>query len=882
MAFEVRPFLQEGLCASRIKYCYIIVSNVLGLSMRSFFILIAIGAGAIGVGFLIHQESPLPPRPEERSSNTILPWLQHTRQRAKAMVLAMTIEEKLDYISGVNVFYTKPIPRLGIPSFRMADGPVGVRNGGPAISYPATICAAATWDKTLAFRLGTELGRDCRARGVHFLLGPGVNMCRFPVCGRTFEYLGEDPFLASKVAVAMIRGIQEQGVAATVKHLACNNQEWDRHGVSSDVDIRTLREIYLPAFEAAVKEGHVGAVMTAYNPINGEHASACKKISQNIIKDEFGFQGMIMSDWFSTYSSVRTANGGIDLEMPWQMALKKEKLQEAMKNHRFRESRLNAMVSRILQTALRFGFMDRPQQDFRISYNNPTGRQVAYEVACGGIVLLKNKNLLPLDRTKIKKLAVIGPRAHQAIPQGRGSSKVDSLSVASFLGGITAAAGDDIQILYARGVPDFSKEYNLDSFFSPTEEGAMQSCKGLRAEYFDNPNLEGTPSQTSIDSHFSHAWKESSYRKGGPINDYSIRWTGYFAFPQQGNFTFHVEGHHKFRLFIDDRLVIDRWDTDGESLQWVSLPLEERRSYAVRVECSVGKMSQAVDFGVCAGSVAPFQEAKEVAARADAVVLCLGFDDRLEGEDMDRPFLLPEAQNSLIDAVLSANRNVVAVITSGGNVDMSSWVDRVPSILHTWFPGQEGGRALAKILFGDVNPSGKLPITFERCLRDNPCYASYYDERGQKHVRYAEGVFMGYRGYGRGSPEPLFPFGHGLSYTTFRYDHLEVQTVNGLPPVRVSFLVKNTGKRAGAEVAQVYVHDGHSSLSRPEIELKGFEKVFLQPGEQQWVTLDLDERAFSYFDGESNQWKLDPGVFTIFVNSSASNNRLGQKVALGR
>jgi beta-glucosidase len=842
--------------------------------MKSFLAVVLIVGSIFGISYLLHQRS-------WSESNTSAPVLSQSRvlhQRVKEIMDKMTLEEKIDYVSGVDAFYTKPIPRLGVPSFKMADGPIGVRNCGPTVSYPASICTAATWDKKLAFRLGTELGRDSRARGVHFLLGPGVNMCRSPLCGRTFEYLGEDPYLTSRMGVATILGIQKQGVVATVKHLAANNQEWNRHWVSSDIDSRTLREIYLPAFEAAIKKGHVGAIMASYNLINGVHASQCKKINQRIIKDEFGYRGLIMSDWFSTYDSLGVANGGLDLEMPWNMVMKKEKLLEAVQNHHFKEAKLNGKVRRILRTAVRFGFLDRPQQDLTISRDNAAGRQVAYEIACGGIVLLKNQDLLPLDRAKIQRLAVIGPRAHQPIPQGNGSSKVEPLSVTSLLNGIVSAVHKDTQVFYSRGVPDFSREYGFDSYFSPSKEGILEQWSGLNAEYFDNPNLEGTPARAYVDSRFSFAWKEHSYRKGGPVNDYSIRWSGYFAAPQEGDFTFHVEGQNKFRLFIDDCLVIDRWDTDGESLQWSTMYLEEKRPYAIRVECSVGKQSQVFDFGVTAGQEGSLQDAKEIAAGADAVVLCLGFDDRLEGEDMDKPFRLPEAQNTLINEVLSVNKNVVAVITSGGNVDMSSWVDRMPSIVYAWFPGQEGGRALGHILFGDVNPSGKLPMTFERRLEDNPCYANYYDESGEKRVSYAEGVFMGYRGYGKGCPEPLFPFGHGLSYTTFQYSRLDVETTNGHPPVRVSFTVMNTGRRAGAEVAQIYVHDGHSQVDRPEIELKGFEKVFLQPGEQKRLALSLDERAFSYFDVEKEEWKLDPGIFTIFVNASACKNCLNREV----
>jgi len=793
-------------------------------------------------------------------------------QRASAILDQMTLEEKIDYIGGHNAFSIKPMPRLGLPEVVMADGPIGVRNKGEAISYPSSICTAAAWNKELAEQVGVMMGRDSRARGVHVLLGPGVNICKFPLCGRTFEYMGEDPYLTTQLALAIIKGIESQGVMACIKHLAANNQEWDRDNVSSDVDERTLHEMYLPTFEAACKAG-VGSVMTSYNLLNGEYTSQSQELL-DIVRNQWGYKGMIISDWTSTHDASKVLKGLDDIEMPFGEVMNRETLLEAAQMSKEVAAIIDNKVQRILESIIRFGFLDHPQADPAISLFNKPGQKVAYETACEGIVLLQNSGLLPLNSSKIKTLAVIGPRAEPPIPQGRGSSMVTPLSHRSFLDGIEDAADDDIELLYARGVPDFSKEFPWHKYCTP-EVGS--GVVGLKGEYFPNPDLEGDPKIERIDNRVQFFWIE--YGWGGPLNDYSIRWTGYVNPPLTGDITFSISANDNFRLFIDDEIIIDRQDGQGETLQWKTVHFEVNKPRKICLEYCAKKERQAIDFHVTPGSVDFYLEkAREVAKRADAVILNVGFDDNSEGEGFDRSFILPEAQNTLINEILKVNNNVAVVVTAGGNVDMSSWVDKAPAIVHTWYPGQEGGRALADILFGKVNPSGKLPLSFERHLKDNPSYDSYWDENGSKRVRYKDGLFVGYRGYDPMKKKPLFPFGHGLSYTTFEYNGLKL----GNPPfcVSVSAQVTNTGDRTGKEVVQVYVREKNPQVNRPDKELKGFTKLLIQPNKTKEAVISLDEKAFSYYDVKTKTWKFDPGEFEILVGPSSSQIKLVGKISL--
>lgn len=796
-------------------------------------------------------------------------------QRVENILHKMTLEEKIEYIGGENFFSIRGIPRLGVPEMKMADGPLGLRNAEGSTSYPSGICMAASWDANLAKRVGAMLGVDARARGVHFLLAPAMNIYRSPLCGRNFEYFGEDPFLASKMAVSVIQGIQSQGVAATAKHFAANNQEWDRHNVSSDVDERTLREIYLPAFEASVKEAHVGAIMTSYNLINGTHASEHSFLNHDIARKEWGFQGVIMSDWNATYSGVGAANGGLDLEMPFGKFMNKSVLLDAISKGFVSIETIDNKVRHIVRTAMRFGFFDRPQTWFSVSRFNKEGGQVALSAALGGMVLLKNEGVLPLKKEKLKSIAVIGPLSHELLPQGGGSSKTDPLVYGNFLSGIADAVEPSTTVFFCRGVPELNKIAS-ETEFTTTSQGSLV---GLVGEYFDNPNLEGRTTMVRTDPTLNFKWKENSYRPGGPVNNYSVRWTGYYLPRSTGDFTFYVSAGGKFRLFIDDKQLINNWSNDGDPTQRMSKFLEEGKPCKVVVEYSVGYGPQGIECGIVRGEHPFLAQASEVARRADAVVLCVGFGDAYEGEDWDRSFTLPLGQNELIKTVLAANKKATIVVAAGGNVDMASWIESTPSLLYAWYPGQEGGKALAHILFGDVNPSGKLPVSFERQLKDGATYHSYYDKDGDKHVPYTEGLFVGYRHFDKNSVKPLFPFGFGLSYTTFAYDNLKVTTRED-GKVEASFTIKNTGTCKGAEVAQLYVSDAHARVPRPVKELKGFAKIELMPGEEKEVRLLLDERAFAYYDTEKKQWTVDPGEFAILVGSSSASIHLEQRITM--
>jgi len=807
-------------------------------------------------------------------------------QRVQKLVSQMTLEEKIDYISGLEGpkaanMYIRPLPRLELPGFKMSDGPLGVRTWGPSMGYPAGISMASTWDTALEHQVGVEMGRDALARGVDFILGPGVNIYRAPMCGRNFEYFGEDPYLASRMAVAVITGIQSQGVSATVKHFAGNNQEWDRHNVSSDIDERTLREIYLPAFEAAVKEARVGAIMDSYNLLNGVHMTENEYVMTEVAKKEWGFPGIIMSDWDATYDGVAAANAGLDLEMPVGKFMTRANLLPAVHDGRLSEATLDDKVRRILRTAMRFGFIERDGRTPSESLMNEQGRQVSLQASLEGMVLLKNQGLLPFDKSKMKSVAVIGPRAWPGVPAGGGSSHVDPLVAVSFLEGVSnELAGTGVRVLYAAGEPQPTEVYKLTGF-STSPDG---QTRGLRGEYFDNAELEGKPALVRTDEHVNFNWRHAGYRPDGPVRDYSVRWTGYYIPDSSGEHRFYVGGHEGFRLYVEGKLVVDQWEWQSTDLELVSMNLESGHPYKIQLEYYVHGISANIGLGVTSGVGAQLDEARRVAAEADRVILCVGFDEMTEGEGRDRTFALPGGQDELVRAVESANKNVVVVVTAGGNIDMTTWIDGTPALIDAWYPGEEGGAALAKIVFGDVSPSGKLPVSFERRWQDNATYNSYYAKNGSKRVAYTEGIFLGYRHFDQSSVKPLFPFGYGLSYTTFRYSNLRItpESFGGDQPVAVSFDVTNTGQRGGAEIGEVYVSDGHSRVPRPAKELKGFGKVDLEPGETRTITVTLNRRAFSYYNVEQKDWAATPGEFGVLVGSSSANIELHGKVTLSK
>jgi beta-glucosidase len=776
----------------------------------------------------------------------------------------------LDYIGGYRDFYIRAVPQVGLPALKMSDGPVGVRNYGPSTTYAAGIALAASWNPELAKTVGTMIGHDARARGVHFMLGPGVNIYRAPMNGRNFEYFGEDPFLASRIVVGYVTGMQSQGVSATIKHYAVNNSEFLRHDSDSVVDERTLREIYLPTFEAAVKEGHVGAIMDSYNLINGVHATQNDFLNNQVAKKDWGFDGIAMSDWVATYDGVAAANAGLDLEMPSGAFMSKAVLLPAIKDGKVSEATIDDKVRRIVRKAIQFGWLEGDQTDINWPRYSEVARQVALQEALESLVLLKNDGaLLPLNKTKVRTIAVIGPTATPGSPVGGGSAQVRPFNSTSFLQGISNYLGTSATVFYARGLPTLA-EMAASTEFMTTPEGGKP---GITVEKFENSDLSGTPASTSIARHVN---------LGGGRNDESLgldellaahptssRWTGYYIVENAGPHNVFVQWNGErsgFRLFVDDKKVLDDWDlakalVDQATLQLTAGPhkvvieqYKNDRLEALRLRLGIQPLQKIVT-----------DEAKALSKKADVVILAVGFEPDTESEGSDRTFQLPPGQDQLIQEIAAANPKTAVVITAGGNVDMNAWIDKVPAILHTWYAGQEGGTALAKIAFGDVNPSGHLPVSFERRWEDNPVHDSYYPEAGTKKVVYREGIFVGYRGYEHNKVKPLFPFGYGLSYTTFKYANLKAT------PTAVAFDVTNSGSRGGSAVPQLYVASAGSTVQRPVKELKGFSKVSLKPGETRHVTIPLNDRAFSYFDVGSNQWKAPAGVYEVLVGDSSEN-----------
>jgi len=790
-------------------------------------------------------------------------------KRVNALLVQMTLEEKIDYIGGIDDFNIRAIPRLGIPSLRMSDGPIGVHDYGLTTAYAAGITLAASWDADLARRVGAAMGMDARARGVHFILGPGMNIYRAPMGGRNFEYFGEDPFLASRMAVGVVEGMQSQQVLATIKHYAANNQEFDRNKVGSDVDERTLREIYLPAFEAAVREAKAGAVMDSYNPVNGIHSAQNGHLNIDILRHDWGFDGIVMSDWDATYDGVASANNGLDLEMPAGRFMSRATLIPAIKEGKVSEATIDDKVRRILRKAIEYGFFDRPQTDNSVPLYSQEGREAALQEAREGIVLLKNDHhILPLDKTKLKmkSVAVIGPDAYPSVPGGGGSSQTKPFNSVSFLEGISNYLGSDVKVLYAVDIPPLEDVFDRSEFVvSPDGE------RGLKGEYFDNEDVRGTPAMVRTDATVNFKWGDDSFAAGHPTDHFSVRWTGYFIPTKTDDYKFLSSADDGVRLFIDDQQVINDWLPHSETLDTYSARFEAGHAYKIRFEYFESVGGARAGFGVVAAGEAVGRETKALAAKSDAVIICVGFDPSTEAEGADRTFALPGGQDELIRQITGVNKNVIVVVTAGGNVDMTKWIDSVPGLLHAWYPGQEGGTALAQILFGEYSPSGKLPVSFERRWEDNPTYKSYYPAPGEMAVKYSEGVFVGYRGYDKSGVKPLFPFGFGLSYTTFAYNNISVSPAQGSlsEPVKVSFDVTNTGIRRGAEVAELYVGDSHAKVPRPRKELKGFARIDLKAGETRRVTLILDRRAFSYYDVDQKNWRADPGQFDILVGGSS-------------
>ena len=795
--------------------------------------------------------------------------------RAAEVVSKMTLEEKILYVGGYEGWFVRAIDRLGLPEVRTADGPQGVRNNTKSTLYPSGIAAAATWDRELINKMGIALGQDSRARGVHILLGPGVNIYRSPVCGRNFEYFGEDPYLAGEIAASYIMGVQSQGVMTCIKHFAANNQEWARHSTSSDVDERTLHEIYFPAFEKAVKKADVATVMTSYNLLNSVHASESKYLNYDVLRDMWGFKGFVMSDWNSCYSPLNVATWGVDLEMPSPICMTPEALASLISSGRLDVSAIDRKCQHIIQTIFAYEFDKRPQLDTAIPENNPYSDGVAHELARAAVVMLKNdNNFLPV---KSGNFFVCGPGADKVVTGG-GSGHVTPLISSSVAKGMTTIDKKVKTTVYGGNEP-------LDKIEGMFADKDM-TIPGVSVEVFPNVNLEGAPAQKYIsDKVFISPDAMEAHEDVVPIK-LSTRHTFYYSPKSDVTYTLSVNGNDGCRMFINGEYLMGVWGSDSWQNAKMPFTFQAGKTYECVVEHYNRGGTNGLDLSFDPGASIDSETLGKL-KKADCVVVCLGHDKTTEKENSDRTFELPKGHVEYLREVLKINENVVVVLTGGGGIEMASWLPEVKAVLMSWYPGQQGGVAVSEIITGKVCPSGKLPISIETKLEDNPTYESYYENVPRMrapninpYVRneYTEGIFNGYRGYEKNGVAPMFPFGVGMSYTAFEYSDMNIAEDG--KEFLVSFKVKNIGKVAGAEVAQVYVTDDECSVVRPAKELKGFDKIYLKPGETKTVTVRLDDEAFRYYDLTKHDFVVEPGTFTVSVGSSSADIRLKSSLAI--
>jgi beta-glucosidase len=791
--------------------------------------------------------------------------------RVETLLGSLTLEEKLEMLGGTG-FETKAVPRLGIPALTMTDGPVGVRFNQSS-AFPVSIMMASTWNPELIGRLGEALGQEAKAQGRRMLLGPCVNIHRTPFGGRNFESFGEDPYLAARIAVAYVQGVQREKVVATTKHFACNNQEFERDFTNVTIGERALHEIYLPAFEAAVTEAGSMSVMSAYNKVNGLWCSENPHLLTDILKNDWQFKGFVVSDWGAVHSSAPTVNAGLDVEMPEGKHLKPDSLLPLIKNGIISESIINDKVRRLLRTIIWTGLMDGGEKDHG-QLNTNAHQALAREVAREGIVLLKNEGgALPLNASSVKSLAVIGPNAKVARPGGGGSSQVDPLYAVAPFEGFKNLLGAGVSVKFARGC-------TIEGDITPigndvlTPAGGPEGIHGLKAEYFSNMSLSGQPLVTRIDATIDFNWGDGSPDKAIPVDNFSARWTGFVTPAASGRYTFRAMTDDGARVFLDGKLVIDDWIDHGPSTQSFTTTLEAGRKYSITMEYYEHGGGAVARLGWEASDQKLLPEAVELAKSCDAVVLCLGLGPQFESEGFDRKTLeLPEEQVALLKAVAAVNKKTVVVLNTGSPIIAEEWLGNIPALIQSWYPGEEGGNAVAEAVFGKMNPSGKLPMTWMKRWEDSPAFGNF---PGKSTVNYAEGVFVGYRHFDTKKVDVTFPFGHGLSYTQFAYSHPVVRPVKKLRPVEaeVSVDVSNTGTAAGSEVVQLYIHPAQSSVERPEQELKGFRKIALKPGETTTVTFKLNDRSFSWYDAAATSWNVDPGTYELRFGSSSRDIRV--------
>ncbi len=849
------------------------------------------------------------------------PWMKPSLtpgQRAQLLLRQMTLQEKVAMVTGdLNLnyaFYNAPNSRLGIPALTMADGPAGVRVANPAVNgqmtteLPSPLALAATWDPTLAGQFGDLMGNEAFLTGHNVMLSPALDIARVAQGGRTFEGFGEDPLLSGRMGVAEIQGIQSHPVEATAKHYDVNNQETNRMTVTAQVDERTLQEIYNLPFASVVKDGNVAAAMCAYNQINGTYACENSHLLTGILKQQLGFPGWVMSDSTANHSTVASANAGLDQEQPTGTYWGK-KLQSAVQAGQVSKATLNDKVFRILQSMFAFGLFDQPVQigPLPVQQDGQTARQIADQA----IVLLKNASgMLPLSSSTLHSIAVIGPDADDASAQGGGSSTVKPTYTVSPLDGIRQRAGNGVQVTYAPGVdPISSAALNPGDPAVPsavlTPAGATPDVHGLHAEYWTNKTFTGTPylvrtdPQADLDLGF---FNYPSFRASSPklpptptaLNGrISVRWTGSITAPTTGAYTLSLTSAGTSQLYLDNQLVINNPAQSDYTSMSTPVLLIAGQAHTVKITYAADSTKQAqsgvgaqVRFGWThpTNAVPATMQAAALLAQQSDVAIVIVRD--YSSESQDRPNLdLPNEQAQLIQTVAAANPNTIVVLTTSAAVKTSAWQQPTAAIVVAWYAGQEQGNAIADVLFGDVNPGGKLPVTFPVSEDQTPVSSPIQYPGVNLVAQYTEGLGVGYRGYDQLGLTPQYPFGYGLSFTSFAYSQLVCtpSVLNGTTPLHVNFSVTNTGARAGTEIAQVYL-GLPAATGEPPKRLVGWAKVQLNPGETKQVTVTVDPgsttRPYSDWNVNTSQWEITSGTYQVYVGASSRDTRLSSSVTV--
>jgi beta-glucosidase len=861
---------------------------------------IVVGASLIAAGaFAVQNSKEIPPYKNPKLS---------VDQRVEDLLKRMTLEEKLNQIrcdirediwvkalktTGFGEVYDilRPLTskeaakranevyrmslesRLGIPITIHDESCHGLISNG-ATSFPQAIGLAAMWDPTMMSKVARAISEETRARGVRHVLAPVINVIRDARWGRVEETYGEDPLLTSRMGVAYVKAFETNGVMTTPKHYIINAWDGGRDSHSVQISERALREIYLPPFKAVIQEGGARSIMPSYNSVNGRAASASHWLLTEILRGELGFKGFAASDYGAVSGvlwahrnaaddedcAAQCINAGMDMEWP-NVEVWGKGLDDAVKHGKVSMKTIDQSVRRVLRAKFEIGLFENAMVDEQQVDNivqSPAHRQIAVEAAQKAMVLLRNeKATLPLSKD-LKSIALIGPSAAKGMPLG-GYSGWNQPTV-SVLDGIKAKVGPNVNVEWVKGAElgSTGSMPPIPSWYMRTPDGQ----EGLKGEYFANETLSGTPALVRVDKGIAFDWVDDSPDAKLPANGFSIRWTGTLIAPTTGDYAITVTADDGVRLYIDGKKVVDDWTEHAAKASKVVVHLETGKPIPVKIEYfeKEGQASMELGWGNAAANDSQIEQAVELAKKSDVAIVVAGIR---EGEGQDRAFLdLPGNQEALINAVAATGKPVVVVLIAGAPVTMRNWVDNVGAILDAWYPGQEGGTAIADVLFGDVNPGGKLPMTFPLSVSQCPTYYNLEPSgRGYDYVDL--------------TGKPQFAFGHGLSYTTFQYSNLRVtpNRIGNRDNVTVSFDVENTGKVVGDEVPQLYIHDLVASITRPLKELRDFVRITLKPGEKKTITFTLKPEQLSFLDANMKP-VVEPGKFDVMVGSSSEDIRL--------